>query len=36
MEGLEGIIYLAIIAFMFGGGFSGFGFGGAGAAIVKG
>lgn len=35
MEGLEGIIYLAIIAFMFGGGFSGFGFGGgAGAAMA--
>lgn len=36
MEGLEGIIYLAIIAFMFGGGFGGFGFGGnaAGAAMA--
>lgn len=35
MEGLEGIIYLAIIAFMFGGGFGGFGLGGgAGAAMA--
>lgn len=34
MEGLEGIIYLAIIAFMFGGGFGNFGFGGANAAMA--
>lgn len=36
MEGLEGIIYLAIIAFMFGGGFGGFGLGnnGVGAAMA--
>lgn len=34
MEGLEGIIYLAIIAFMFGGGFGGFGFGGNGVGAA--
>lgn len=33
-NGLEGLIYLAVIAAMFGGGFGGFGFGGGNAAAV--